>query len=55
MLDDGVWSDILLDAFSLYAPVYEHVVKQVELRIANHYHSVDSLGPVNLDFSMFAG
>lgn len=54
LLDHRVWSDLLLYPFSLHPTVYEYMVKQVKLCVANRCHRVDSLGPVNLDFSMFA-
>lgn len=54
LLDDRIWFDILLHTFPLYPTFHEHMVKQVELCVANRCHRVDSLSPVDLDFSMFA-
>lgn len=53
-MDDRVRPDIRFNAFSLHPTVHQYMVEQVELYLAGHRHCVDSLGVVNLDFSMLA-
>lgn len=55
LLDDRVWSHLLLHTFPLHPTIYEYMVEQVELCVARRRHPVDLLGPIDLDFSVLAG